>query len=274
MQQYELVEKIKLDPNKIEYNPGLRLLGKLMANSFWGKFGQRENLGKTVIVNTKEELYKIVCDKANEVTKIFPVSNELLYVHYRLKDEFVVGSPNTNVVIAAVTTSLARLKLYSYLEQLGDRVLYYDTDSIFWVRNELDNDEYKVPLGNFLGDMTDELACYGKGSYIQAFASGGPKFYSYRVVTPGSDQVIEVCKAKGITLNYTTKQQINHDAIKYMIENEDQAIDIESRVIRRADHHNVVTRTENKKCQVTSRKRRFIHNGFSVPYGHKFPRQE
>ena len=38
---------IQLDPAKISYNPGLRILAKLMLNSFWGKFAQRSNLVKT-----------------------------------------------------------------------------------------------------------------------------------------------------------------------------------------------------------------------------------
>jgi hypothetical protein len=37
-------EGIFLDFPKIEKNPGLRSLAKLMLNSFWGKFGQRTNL--------------------------------------------------------------------------------------------------------------------------------------------------------------------------------------------------------------------------------------
>ena len=31
-------EGIRLDPDKIEYNPGLRALAKLMLNSVWGKY--------------------------------------------------------------------------------------------------------------------------------------------------------------------------------------------------------------------------------------------
>ena len=30
-------EGIRLDPNEIDYNPGLRYLAKLMLNSLWGK---------------------------------------------------------------------------------------------------------------------------------------------------------------------------------------------------------------------------------------------
>ena len=34
--EYYEHEGIRLDPEKIEYNPGLRSLAKLMLNSFWG----------------------------------------------------------------------------------------------------------------------------------------------------------------------------------------------------------------------------------------------
>ncbi len=38
VEEYLEREGIQLDPRKIEYNPGLRALAKLMLNSFWGKF--------------------------------------------------------------------------------------------------------------------------------------------------------------------------------------------------------------------------------------------
>ena len=36
--EYYEHEGIRLDPNKIEYNPGLRLLAKLALNSLWGTY--------------------------------------------------------------------------------------------------------------------------------------------------------------------------------------------------------------------------------------------
>ena len=33
-------EGVRLDPNKIEHNPGLHSIGKLALNFFYGKFGQ------------------------------------------------------------------------------------------------------------------------------------------------------------------------------------------------------------------------------------------
>ena len=40
---YHQNEGIQLDYNKIEHNPGLRALAKMLLNSMWGKFGQRQN---------------------------------------------------------------------------------------------------------------------------------------------------------------------------------------------------------------------------------------
>lgn len=48
-------------------------------------------------------------------------------VRYATKSEFVRSLPNTNVVVAAMVTTYARLKLYSYIRLLGNRVCYYDT---------------------------------------------------------------------------------------------------------------------------------------------------
>lgn len=65
-----------------------------------------------------------------------------MYVSWRLREETIVASPITNVVIAAYTTAQARLKLYDYLDLLGERVLYYDTDSCIYVSTG-EPDEYE-----------------------------------------------------------------------------------------------------------------------------------
>jgi len=48
-------------------------------------------------------------------------------VSYTKENDFVEVMGNTNVVLAAYTTAQARLRLYSYIEHLGERVLYFDT---------------------------------------------------------------------------------------------------------------------------------------------------
>jgi len=48
-------------------------------------------------------------------------------------DEEVIPRSKTNIFIASFTTSWARLELYSYLETLQEQVLYFDTDSVFYL---------------------------------------------------------------------------------------------------------------------------------------------
>ncbi|KYN23135.1 hypothetical protein ALC57_04438 [Trachymyrmex cornetzi] len=156
LREYEETEGIVLDKNNIAQNPGLRSVAKLCLNSFWGKFGQRSNLPNTEIVKNYQRLAALLTSPEHEITDILPVNDEVIYVSWRLRKEAVVASPQTNVVIAAFTTALARLKLYEHLELLNRRVLYYDTDSCIYISTGNPN-EYEPRTGNFLGDMTDEL---------------------------------------------------------------------------------------------------------------------
>ncbi|XP_039313511.1 uncharacterized protein LOC120359579 [Solenopsis invicta] len=184
LREYEEIEGIVLNRNNISRNPGLRSVAKLCLNSFWGKFGQQSNLPTTEIVESPQRFATLLTSPEHEITDILPVNDGVLYVSWRLREEAVVASPITNVVIAAYTTAQARLKLYSYLEKLDRRVLYCDTDSCIYSCSG-DLNEYEPRTGNFLGDMTHELESYGNASYIESFVSGGPKFYAY-VHYPGS----------------------------------------------------------------------------------------
>ena len=47
LREFEEREKIKLNPDNMIKNPGLRALAKLMLNSFWGKFGEKLNYSRT-----------------------------------------------------------------------------------------------------------------------------------------------------------------------------------------------------------------------------------
>lgn len=117
------------------------------------------------------------------------------------------GDYQTNVFIAAFTTCWARLKLYSLLETLGERVLYFDTDSVIFVSRPGDEDP---KTGSFLGELTNELKT--PGDYITEFVSGGPKNYAYK--TKLGEQV---CKVKGFSFNYTNSKVINFSSILQLV---------------------------------------------------------
>ena len=78
----------------------------------------------------------ILTNSEYKVTDILPVNDEIIMfrgdcANLRDCECFVTASCShrsfANVIIAAYTTAQARLKLYSYLERLDRRVLYYDT---------------------------------------------------------------------------------------------------------------------------------------------------
>ncbi|KAL6421672.1 hypothetical protein ACFW04_014487 [Cataglyphis niger] len=155
---------------------------------------------------------------------------------------------------------------------VNDEIIY-----VSWLLSGNPN-EYEPRTGNFLGDMTDELESYGSSSYIEAFVSGGPKFYVYIVRTPDG-RTHESCKVKDITLNYENSLLVNFNSIRDLLlaketeneENDEKAetsINLRFRAIRRTAFHELVTRDETKVCNPVLLKRRFISSRCSLPYGY------
>lgn len=189
IEEYHQREGIRLEYHNIALNPGLRALAKLMLNSFWGKFGQRENMPKTSYVTDPCEYFDMLTSNRQQVKDVSYVSEEMVRLQWILDDDFVETSGRTNVVIAAYTTAQARLKLYSYLETLGDRTLYADTDSVIFAARP---GEWLPSLGDYLGDMTNETP----GKKIVSFVTGGPKNYAY-IAQDEDGKINTCCKVKG-----------------------------------------------------------------------------
>ena len=140
-----------------------------------------------------------------EVCDAHMVNENMVEVQYRNVEEFAEQNNKVNVVIAAFTTAYARLKLYDLLDLLQERVLYYDTEFVIYVHKTSEPDP---PLGNYLGDLTDEL----NGDYITSFVSGGPKNYAYRTKNGKTDT-----KIRGITLDYATTGKLNHYVVRALV---------------------------------------------------------
>ena len=126
-------------------------------------------------------------------------------MRWRAKGDFLESLPNTNVVLAAYTTAQARLKLYTLLECLQERVLYFDTDSVVYVHNET---RWNPELGNYLGELKDET----KGVHITHFFSGGAKNYTYQI-----EDGQQVCKIRGFALNHRSSVLLNFNSMKELI---------------------------------------------------------
>ena len=271
VEEFYRKEGIRLNPDKIEYNPGRRSLAKLMLNSFWGKFGQCENHGQTTIIQEPQEFFEKLADPNIEVHQIVPINDQFMIVHWEHSDDSTIPLSTVNVTIAAYTTAHARLELYNYLDQLDERVLYFDTDSVIYVQREHD---VNLPVGDFLGNLTNELEVYGKEAYIRTFCSGGPKNYAFEVVDPATGKVSRVCKVRGITLNWQNSKTVNFETLRDMVlqtatEDVTPCRIVTQNKILRTKEHKIITKEQQKVYRIVYNKRKRLHPGFdTVPYGY------
>ena len=265
LDDYKQNEGIDLDPNCIEKNPGKYHVAKLYLNSLWGKFGQRlgEHFSRTMIIhNTEAGIRKF--NKAvagDDVKDALIVSDHSLVLTLDGKEvPSHIRQGGTNIALAIFTTAWARLKLYKeLLEPLGRRICYYDTDSAIFMckRSEMEWVKEAVPLGRYLGDITNELGnnkyTYD-GVYIKEFVSGGPKNYGY--ITTNDEKV---SKIKGHQLKKrNVASHLNFDAIKSAVLYSSEFI-VENPMITREDGFELVNTQGHKAYRFDFTKRR-------VPY--------
>ena len=216
------------------------------------------------MVTEPKEFFQFFDPAKYEVSDARLVNDETVEVHYKEKDEFAEQNDKVNIVIAAFTTAYARLKLYDLLDLLQERVLYYDTDSVIYVHEPGKPDP---PLGNYLGDLTDEL---NAGDYITTFISGGPKNYAY-VTNNGKSET----KIRGITLDYAATKKINLDVMRHLVHShvnchteEKVTVDIPFKITRDKKEKNIVTKRMKKDYRVVYNKRVITENYGTLPYGY------
>ena len=143
-----------LDIDNIEFNKGKRQINKLMLNSFWGRFGMNTNKVQYKILTSAAEWFEMASDDQYVIHNVDLSHDNLIQVFYSNNKDMHEDGNQTSVALAAFVTCHARLKLYNELKKLNERVLYFDTDSIINVSKD---GEYDPPLGDYLGEFTDEL---------------------------------------------------------------------------------------------------------------------
>ena len=76
-------EGIHLEYDKIEHNPGLRALAKMMLNSMWGKFGQRLNETQVKEFNDAQAFHRFLDTNTLDVRHVSVINDHLVEVHYQ-----------------------------------------------------------------------------------------------------------------------------------------------------------------------------------------------
>jgi len=203
-QDYQSSIGITLDPAKLNgENKGLRQIGKIRMNSSWGRFAMRANKPKTVQVTSLIELHNYLNSDKHEFKAPRIIDDQTIELTYVNKEEDVELARDTNIYIAAFTTCWGRMMLYEALDILGDRVLYYDTDSVIYIRIPGMPD---LKFGSLLGEWESEMDA---GDYIEEFVSAGPKNYGYMTANGKTE-----LKVKGFSLNCEGAGQLQYGLVR------------------------------------------------------------
>jgi hypothetical protein len=176
---------------------------------------------------------------------------------YTETEELHAGNYKTNVILAAFVTCYGRLELYKALEKLGDRSLYFDTDSVYYISRP---GAYDLPRGDYLGMFTNELA---PGKWIVEFGSTGPKSLGFEE-NDGQTH----CTLKGITYNYLASCKLDFEQIKDIVFNNDHDITVpQLKFIRTKNTYEVYTTVQEKNFRYTYDKRIVMPDFTTRPYG-------
>ena len=271
LREYEEHEGIHLEYEKIEHNAGLRTLAKMMLNSMWGKFGQRLNKTQVKEFDDPQAFHRFLDTDTLDVRHVSVMNDAMVEVHYQHQNEDIPVSPNLNIFVAAFTTCWARLRLYEALQLLGERVLYYDTDSVIYLEEE---GQPSPVFGDYLGDFTSELE---EDDHIVEFVSGGPKNYGYKTKNGHVE-----CKVRGFRLNSEGKTQLNYDVMRQNVLDEIQKPQKKPRqtqvikshqIVRDPKHYSLFTFADSKYYQLVYDKRVIDPTTFQTyPYGYRAAR--
>ena len=268
-------EGIRLVKEEVCKNPGLRTIAKLLLNALYGKFAQRVNMKKCKFVSSQIALYNLLTDSSKNVKDFHILTPNIMLIEYANAKEFQNVDPKTNVVISAFCSTYARLALWKVMHALGDRVLYHDTDSVIFTTTSSPF-EWEPPVGECLGDLSDELTCKKlgcpgceTGHWIVEFVACGPKNYAYRLNT---GQVIS--KVRGFSLTFKASQVINFHSMRWALhawKHRDQEAPklatISRQFLRDKMAARVYTKQMSKQYNVVYDKRFVLDDFSTLPFG-------
>jgi hypothetical protein len=200
----------RISEDEFKENPAIRSLAKLLLNSLWGKFGEKQGRSETKYFLNAKDKQKF--------------SQQLKKGKYRLIDQRSYGTfgwqvlckelakrdyPDKNVAIASFVTAHARIRLLKGLNTVGRRVVYHDTDSVIYVRQPGLPD---IEEGKFLGDWESETG----SQLIQNFIGLAPKTYAYSYLTTDGEKKT-VVKVKGFPMDGQTEQKLTIDHFRHVL---------------------------------------------------------
>ena len=175
----------ELDMTEIKEDPSLYAIAKLFLNTLWGYFCKNpDEQQQTEIFTENGKFQQWVNDDTKEKKNFCILDDNAILTTHKMRKEFKRTDCKGSIIHGAFTTAWARIHLAKEgLLKLRRRVLYFDTDSVIYVKKK---NESGLPLGVKIGEFTNEVEPmeHPKGSgvkkpvYCSRFVSGGPKNYA------------------------------------------------------------------------------------------------
>ena len=236
-----------------------------------GKLAQRGNMMEKRLIGEPEELFDLVFDASVLVQSLVILTDDVVLVQYQQHEDYGQENSIGNVVLASFVTAYGRLKLHKTLLELGDRALYWDTDSVLYYEGE---DDAELVMGDHLGDLTSEVP---DGHRILEYCSGGPKNYAYIVENMETKEQKTVIKVKGLSLNHNTSGVLGYSDMKRLIRayvqtsDHNETIGVPTMQFRKTNDYGMFTVEYLKKYSVVYTKRILKPDFTTRPYGYINP---
>ncbi len=272
--EMELTKPFILNPSEIEFNRSKRTFFKLMANSLFGKFIEKNNKSQILYVTNQNDLEKIFFSE-NQINDIFCINDDICQVEVIPNELKLRPNRKNNCYIGAQVTAHAREIIYTHIQTLlqnNANIYRVDCDSIIFTIPESLN--IPLPISEAVGHFKSEI-----DGEIQSFYSLGPKNYSLSF--KNGTQFNTISKVSGLSLGTSlSKDTLNDLTFDFYIE---QFLNNKREVVKVKQQRN---KANFKKFKVSSvienvtfsndlSKRRFIPKANSLhyptfPYGFKF----
>ena len=264
---------------KIDGNKGLESIAKMCINAPTGKWGFNPSKQKrTELVTDADQFFRYLTGDYESIT--LSILNQDFAIAAIQDFDHMTEHHKSNVYISAFITAYARVMLIDdVFIPLGDKVLYYDTDSAVYVSP---TGEHLLPvnkdgeLGTWASELPDD-------DYFVEFCSSGPKTYSCRSFSGDRN----VNKSKGFHLHWENSTIFHMQSMKEAVEKKalNQPFDkmklhANETIMRREAFKITVTNNPGKVLNMTYDKRHIcppVYDEMGVlkmidtlPWGHEY----
>jgi len=202
---------MEIDFTDWDDNPGLKAAAKVLLNGMWGKHAESVDHQQTFVMNNDDNqdnwnfCQNVMSDLYSDIS--FDSLGNFTMFKFKENRSFVKPTlMNGYLPVAVFVPCYGQMYLYNYMDQLGDRLLYVDTDSLIY---KLDGGS-RLETGDIWGDLEIE------SEDIVEFVALGPKTYGLKY----SDGT-KMFKCKGVSLKRAHLNIINFDKAVELVKNRD-----------------------------------------------------